>query len=178
MLGDEDRRAVVGDGTKRVEHPSSRQRVEVGQWSVQDEVPRSHRQEAGQHDALLLTAREAARVADREVGDVQAVKRGSSARHDIGPRQAQVGRPEGDLLEDGLGHHRELRGRPPETDDDMLDEPMHGPLRRDVTVDGQVATQPSADHPWRQPAEHHRERGKARPGRAEQAGERPIGQLE
>ena len=83
------------------------------------------------------------------------------AGHDLGARQPEVGRPEGDLLVDGLGHHRELPGGSPNAQDDGSAEPVHGPVAHILAIDEQGTAQLAADDARRQPAQHQAERRQA-----------------
>ena len=135
-------------------------------------------EQPGDGDQLLLPARQAPRIALGEVGDAQRVERRPGPLHDLVARQPEVHRPEGDLLEDGLGHLRQLGRRVLEADADALAEPVHRPVVDVGAVQGDPAADLAADRPRRQATEDEAQRRLARLGRARQPHDRAVAQLE
>ena len=131
----EDRRVVLGaqDGgpapRQRLEQVGDRRRpgrVELGGRLVEDEDARAHRHDARDRDALLLAAGQGERLAIGEVGDAQPRQRVVDPRVHLGPRDAQVLEPEGELLAHRLLRGRQLVGRRGEHDADPPEQRVGG----------------------------------------------------
>ncbi len=139
---------------------------------------RTHGQQPGHRDQLLLPAGQAPRVAFGELGDAQRVEGRPAALDHLAALDRQVHRPEGDLLEHGRCHLRELRRRVGEADADAFAEPMHRPGVDVLAVERDVAANLAADRARREAAGDQAQRRLARLGRADDADHGAIAQLE
>ena len=109
-------RQVVGDHDRRdveAEHDLGQlpagHRVEVRRRLVEDEDVGSHRQHRGQGDAPALAEAEVVRRPLGGVGHADRVQRLRGAGRQLVAAQAEVGRPEGDVVTD-RGHEQLVVG--------------------------------------------------------------------
>ena len=147
----EHRRVVLGaqDGgpapRQRFEQVGDRRgpgRIELGGRFVEDEDARAHRHDARDRDPLLLATGQGERLAVGEVGDPQPRQRGVDPRVHLGPRDAQVLEPEGELLAHRLLRGRQLVRRRREHDADPPEQRVGARRRRSPTPP--ISTRPSS----------------------------------
>ena len=121
-------------------------------------MTRCQREQACDRHQLLLTAREAIRVAIGEHAYRQCVDRRLRAAQHLVTIDPQVHRSKGDLLVGRGRHPGELRSRVLESDRHVAGHLMHGASRGVRAVDEQTPAERAAQGSRREAARHQAER--------------------
>ncbi len=100
VRGHHHRAALALPLVEHVEQPDLAARVERAGRLVEQQHARVHGDDGGDGDALLLAARERVRRAVEELVDAQVVRDLGDEALDLVPRQAELQRPEGELVAD------------------------------------------------------------------------------